>query len=248
MRSIGTTWTIAKRELAGYFASPVAYVFIIIFLLLSGFFTFMLGQFFMRDEASLSAFLMWHPWLYMFLVPAVGMRLWSEERRSGTFELLFTMPISPTQAILGKFLAGWFFLGIALALTFPILWTVSFLGSPDWGVMFTGYLGSFLTAGAFLAITSMTSAMTRNQVVSFITSLVVCLLLILAGWPPITNLILKLAPWNWLVEGAGNISVMTHFDNLQRGLIDFRDLVYFASVAAFALFGTGVILKSRRGA
>jgi ABC-2 type transport system permease protein len=248
MKSIGTTWTIAKRELAGYFASPVAYVFIIIFLLLSGFFTFMLGQFFPRGEASLSAFLMWHPWLYMFLVPAVGMRLWSEERRSGTFELLFTMPISPTQAILGKFLAGWFFLGIALMLTFPILWTVEYLGDPDWGVMIAGYLGSFLTAGAFLAIAGMTSAMTRNQVVSFITSVVICLLLILSGWPPITSLILKLAPWNWLVEGAGNISVMTHFDNLQRGLIDFRDLVYFVSLATFALFGTGVILKSRRGA
>jgi ABC-2 type transport system permease protein len=216
-------------------------VFIIIFLLLSGFFTFgtMLGSFFLYDQASLFPALRWHPWLYMFLVPAVGMRLWSEERRSGTFELLFTMPISPTQAILGKFLAGWFFLGIALVLTFPIVCTVVYLGSPDWGVMFTGYLGSFLTAGTFLAIASMTSAMTRNQVVSFITSVVVCLLLIFSGWDPITKLILKFAPWNWLVDGAGNISVMTHFDNLQRGLIDFRDLVYFAR---------GVILKSRRGA
>jgi ABC-2 type transport system permease protein len=241
-------WTIAKRELAGYFASPVAYVFIIIFLLLSGFFTFMLGQFFARGEASLGSFLMWHPWLYMFLVPAVGMRLWSEERRSGTFELLFSMPISPSQAIMGKFLAGWLFLGIALVLTFPIACTVEFLGDPDWGAMLSGYLGSFLTAGAFLAIASMTSAMTRNQVVSFITSVVICLLLILAGWPPITNLILRWAPWNWLVEGAAAISVMTHFDNLQRGLIDLRDLLYFASIAGFALFGTGVILKSRRGA
>lgn len=242
------TWTLAKRELVGYFASPVAYVFIIIFLLLSGFFTFMLGQFFLRGEASLAAFFMWHPWLYMFLVPAVGMRLWSEERRSGTFELLFTMPVSPTQAILGKFLAGWLFLGIALALTAPMVWTVEYLGSPDRGVIFCGYLGSFLTAGTFLAISSMTSAMTRNQVVSFITSVVVCLVLILAGWPPVTNLILKWAPWNWLVEAASGISVMTHFDHLQRGLVDFRDLLYFASVAAFALLGTGVILKSRRGA
>ncbi len=248
MRACMNTWTLAKRELIGYFASPVAYVFIIIFLLLSGFFTFMLGQFFPRGEASLAAFFMWHPWLYMFLVPAAGMRLWAEERRSGTFELLFTMPISPTQAILGKFLAGWLFLGIALLLTAPMAWTVEYLGSPDWGVILCGYLGSFLVAGAFLAIASMTSAMTRNQVVSFITSVVVCLILILAGWPPVTTLILKWAPTNWLVEAASAISVMTHFDNLQRGLIDFRNLLYFASLAAFALFGTGVILKGRRGA
>ena len=248
MRSCRNTWTLTKRELAGYFASPVAYVFIIIFLLSSGSFTFMLGQFFPRGEASLSAFVMWHPWLYLFLVPSVGMRLWAEERRSGTFELLFTMPISPTQAILGKFLAGWLFLGIALLLTWPIAWTVAYLGTPDWGVMLCGYLGSFLVGGTFLAIASMTSAMTRNQVISFIVSFVVCLLLILAGWPPVTNLILQWAPHNWLVEAASGLSVMTHFDNLQRGLIDVRDLLYFASVTAFALFATGVILKSRRGA
>jgi len=248
MKALRNMWTIAKRELAGYFASPVAYVFIIIFLLLSGFFTFMLGQFFARGEASLGSFLMWHPWLYMFLVPAVGMRLWAEERRSGTFELLFTMPISAGQAIVGKFLAGWLFLGIALVLTFPIVCTVNYLGDPDWGAMFAGYLGSFLTAGTFLAIASMTSAMTRNQVVSFITSVVVCLLLILSGWPPVTNLILAWAPWNWLVEAAASISVMTHFDNLQRGLIDLRDVLYFASITVFALFGTGIILRSRRGA
>lgn len=248
MRACMNTWTLAKRELVGYFASPVAYVFIIIFLLLSGFFTFMLGQFFQQGEATLAPFFNYHPVLYMFLVPAAGMRLWAEERRSGTFELLFTMPISPTQAILGKFLAGWLFLGIALLLTAPMVWTVEYLGSPDWGVVACGYLGSFLVAGTFLAIASMTSAMTRNQVVSFITSVVVCLLLILAGLPPVTNLILKWAPANWLVEAASGISVMTHFDNLQRGLVDVRNLLYFASVAAFALFGTGVILKGRRGA
>jgi ABC-2 type transport system permease protein len=248
MRGCRNTWTLAKRELVGYFASPVAYVFIIIFLVLSGAFTFMLGQFFQQGEANLLPFFMWHPWLYMFLVPAVGMRLWAEERRSGTFELLFTMPISPTQAIMGKFLAGWLFLGIALLLTAPMVWTVGFLGSPDWGVILCGYLGSFLVAGTFLAIASMTSAMTRNQVISFITSVVVCLALILSGWPPVTNLILKWASVNWLVEAASGISVMTHYDNLQRGLIDFRNLLYFASVVAFALFGTGVILKSRRGA
>src|SRR5262245_56322639 len=179
-------WTIAKRELSGYFASPVAYVFIVIFLLLNGFFTFMLGGFFERGEASLTAFFMWHPWLYLFLVPAVGMRLWSEERRSGTIELLLTMPVTPWQAIVGKFIASWIFLAIALILTFPIAWTVNYLGSPDNGVIFGSYIGSWLLAGSYLAISCMTSAMTRNQVVSFIISVVLCFLLILVGYPPVT--------------------------------------------------------------
>src|SRR4051794_29317715 len=157
MSSWGNIKTIAKRELVSYFASPVAYVFIVIFLLLSGFFTFMLGGFFERGEASLVSFFIWHPWLYLFLVPSVGMRLWSEERRQGTMELLLTMPITPWQAIVGKFLASWIFLGIALALTFPIAMTVNYLGSPDNGVILASYVGSFLMAGAYLAITSMTS-------------------------------------------------------------------------------------------
>src|SRR5689334_13976952 len=175
--AISNIKTITKRELTSYFTSPVAYVFIVIFLLLLGFFTFMLGGFFERGEASLISFFYWHPWLYLFLVPAVGMRLWSEERRQGTMELLLTMPITPWQAIVGKFLASWLFLGIALALTFPITMTVNYLGNPDNGVIFASYVGSFLMAGAYLAITSMTSAMTRNQVVSFIISVVICFLL-----------------------------------------------------------------------
>src|SRR3954462_3361669 len=158
--------TIAKREIAGYFASPVAYVFIVIFLLLCGFFTFMLGGFFERREASLMSFFIWHPWLYLFLVPAAAMRLWSEERRQGTMELLLTMPITTWQAIVGKFLASWLFLGLALALTFPVVMTVNYLGHPDNGVILSGYIGSLLMAGGYLAIGSMTSAMTRNQVVS----------------------------------------------------------------------------------
>ena len=158
--------TIAKRELRGYFSSPVAFVFIVIFLLLSGFFTFMVGGFFERGEANLQAFFAWHPWLYLFLVPAVGMRMWSEERRLGTIELLLTMPITPWQAIVGKFLASWAVVALALALTFPVVWTVNYLGSPDNGVILGGYIGSLLMAGAYLAISAMTSAMTRNQVVS----------------------------------------------------------------------------------
>jgi ABC-2 type transport system permease protein len=162
--------TIAKRELIGYFASPVAYVFIVIFLLLVGFFTFMIGGFFERGEATLMSFFLWHPWLYLFLVPSVGMRLWSEERRQGTMELLLTMPITSWQAILGKFFASWAFLGLALVLTFPIIMTVNYLGNPDNGVIFAGYIGSLLLAGSYLAISCMTSAMTRNQVISFILS------------------------------------------------------------------------------
>src|SRR5215467_8283179 len=180
--------TIAKRELAAYFTSPLAFVFIVIFLLLCGFFTFMVGGFFERGEASLSAsFFLWHPWFYLFLVPAVGMRLWAEERRVGTLELLLTMPITTWQAIVGKFLASWIFLGLALLLTFPIVITVNYLGSPDNGVIFAGYIGSWLMAGAYLAISCITSAMTRNQVVSFIVSVVLCLFLILAGFQPVID-------------------------------------------------------------
>src|SRR5206468_8071016 len=179
--------TIAKRELGAYFSSPLAYVFIVIFLLLCGFFTFFVGGFFERDQASLSAsFFLWHPWFYLFLVPAVGMRLWAEERRVGTLELLLTMPITTWQAIVGKFLASWIFLGMALLLTFPIVITVNYLGSPDNGLIFATYMGSFLMAGTYLAISCMTSAMTRNQVISFILSLVICMFLVMCGTPTVT--------------------------------------------------------------
>lgn len=236
--------TIAKRELAGYFASPVAYVFIVIFLLLCGFFTFMLGGFFERREASLVSFFLWHPWLYLFLVPAVGMRLWSEERRLGTMELLLTMPVTGFQAIVGKFLASWLFLGLALILTFPLVMTVNYLGNPDNGVIFAGYVGSFLLAGAYLAVTCVTSAITRNQVISFILSVVICLFLILAGWPPVTNL---LANWpNWMVETIAGFSVIPHFDGFQRGVLDTRDFIFFGSIMGFALFATGVIIRNIR--
>src|SRR5205809_5577453 len=167
MSAIANTRAIAKRELGGYFSSPVAYVFIVIFLLLTGFFTFMQGNFFERGQANLDSFFMWHPWLYLFLVPCVGMRLWAEERRVGTIELLLTMPITAWQAIVGKFLASWIFLGLALFLTFPVVATVRYLGHPDMGPIFCGYVGSLLLAGGYLAISCMTSAMTRNQVVSF---------------------------------------------------------------------------------
>ncbi len=185
MNAVANIKTIAKRELGAYFSSPIAYVFIVIFLLLCGFFTFFVrsgyGTFFKPGDASLTTFFQWHPWFYLFLVPAVGMRLWAEERRVGTLELLLTMPVTPWQAIVGKFLASWLFLGMALALTFPLWITTNYLGQPDNGVIFAGYVGSWLMAGAYLAISCVTSAMTRSQVVSFIIAVVVCLFLILAG-------------------------------------------------------------------
>ena len=237
--------TIAKRELGAYFSSPLAYVFIVIFLLLCGFFTFMVGGFFERGEASLSAsFFLWHPWFYLFLVPAVGMRLWAEERRVGTIELLLTMPITAWQAIVGKFLASWIFLGLALLLTFPIVITVNYLGSPDNGVILCGFIGSWLMAGAYLAISCITSAMTRNQVVSFIISVVICLFLILAGFPPVTRMLEGLAPR--LVDLITSFSVITHFDGFQKGVLDSRDVLFFLSVMGFSLFSTSVILRGHR--
>jgi ABC-2 type transport system permease protein len=237
--------TIVKRELGAYFGSPVAYVFLVIFLLLTGFFTFTAGNFFERGEASLAAFFGWHPWLYLVLVPAVGMRLWAEERRSGTLELLFTMPIATWQAILAKFLASWIFIALALALTFPAIITVNVLGEPDNGVIAAGYLGSFFLAGAYLAITCMTSAMTRNQVVAFILSVVLCLFLVLAGFNPVTDLMVRWAS-PAVVDTVAAFSVVTHYDGFQRGVIDLRDLLFFLSVIGFALFATGVILRGHR--
>jgi ABC-2 type transport system permease protein len=237
--------TIAKRELVSYFTSPVAYVFLVIFLLMTGFFTFTAGAFFERGEASLGAFFAWHPWVYLVLVPAVGMRLWSEERRSGTIELLLTMPITPWQAILGKFFASWVFLAIALALTFPVIITVNVLGNPDNGMIFAGYLGSLFLAGAYLAITCMTSALTRNQVIAFILSVVACLFLILAGFNPVTDLLVRWAS-PAVVETVAAFSVITHFDGFQKGVIDLKDLAFFVSVIGFALFATGVVIRGHR--
>jgi ABC-2 type transport system permease protein len=246
MNSISNIKAITKRELAGYFSSPVAYVFIVIFLLLMGFFTFMAGGFFERGQASLdNSFFMWHPWLYLFLVPAVGMRLWAEERRVGTLELLLTLPITAWQAIVGKFLASWLFLLLALFLTFPVVITINYLGSPDNGVIFAGYVGSFLMAGAYLAISCMTSAMTRNQVVSFILSVVACLFLVLCGFPPVTNLLTRM-DWPWLVNTVAAFSVITHFEYFTKGVLDSRDVIFFLSVIGFSLFTTGVIIRSHR--
>jgi ABC-2 type transport system permease protein len=236
---------IMKRELGSYFSSPIAYVFLVIFLLLAGFFTFTIGNFFERGEASLVSFFTWHPWLYLFLVPAVGMRLWSEERRLGTMELLLTMPVTTWQAIVGKFLASWVFLALALALTFPVVVTVNYMGDPDNGIILSGYVGSLLLSGTYLAVSCMTSAMTRNQVISFIVSVVICLFLILAGYTPVTDLLTRWAS-PAVVSVIAGFSVMTHFEGFQRGVLDSRDLIFFASVMGFALFTTGVIIRNQR--
>ena len=242
MKSI---WTITKRELAGYFNSPVAYVFLVIFLLLTAAFRFLIGQFMDRNQATLQAFFMWHPWIYLFLVPAVGMRLWSEERRQGTMELLLTLPISLWHCIIGKFLASWIFLTLALVMTFPIWITVNYLGNPDNSVIVASYIGSFFLAGAYLSITSMTSALTRNQVISFILSVVICLFLVLCGWPPVTDVVETLAPRS-IVEFVAAFSVMPGIEQFNNGQIDSRTVIYFLSVIGFPLFATSVIIRGLR--
>ncbi len=243
--SLANVTAIFKRELFGYFGSAVAYVFIVIFLLLLGFFTFYISNFFELGQADLRAFFQWHPWVFMFLIPAVAMRLWAEERRMGTIELILTFPVTVWEAILGKFLAAWIFVGTALALTFPMVITVSYLGNPDLGATLCAYIGSFLMAGAFLSVGSMTSAITRSQVVSFIVAIVICLFFILAGYPPVIRMLSGWAPV-WLVNIVSNSSFLTHFLSIERGVLDLRDLFYYLSVIAFMLFVNGVIIQNRR--
>ncbi len=236
---------IFKREFTAYFGSPVAYVFIAIFLLLLGFFTFYLSNFFEMGQADLQAFFQWHPWVYMFLIPAVAMRLWAEERRMGTVELLLTYPLTVWETIIGKFLAAWAFIGIALLLTFPMVLTVIYLGDPDMGAIFCGYLGSFFMAGAFLSVGGMTSSLTRSQVISFILAVVICLFFILAGFPPVTEVLSGWAP-RWLISTVSGLSFFSHFVAMQRGVLDLRDVVYFLSVVFFMLFATATIIQTRR--
>lgn len=235
-------WVICKRELFGYFATPIAYVFIIIFLFLSGVFTFYLGSFFERGQADLIPFFGFHPWLYLFLIPALTMRLWAEERRSGTIELLLTMPVTMLQAVLGKFFATWIFTTVALALTFPMWITVNLLGSPDNGVIFAAYLGSVLLAGAFIAIGGCISALTRNQVIAFVVSVVVCLMFVMSGFPLVLDFFSGWAP-DVVVETISSFSFLTHFDAISKGVLDLRDLVFFVSFIALWLFANAVLVE-----
>jgi ABC-2 type transport system permease protein len=234
-----------KRELHSYFATPVAYVFIVIFLMLMGVFTFYLGGFYERGQADLRPFFDFHPWLYLFLVPAIAMRLWAEERKSGTVELLMTLPISPLQAVLGKFLAAWAFTGIALALTVPIWVTVNYLGDPDNGVIVAAYIGSLLMAGGFLAIGSCLSALTRNQVIAFVITVVACFGFLLAGFPLVLDTVSGWAP-QFLVDGIASLSFLTHFADISRGVIDLRDLIYFGLVISAFLWANVIVLQWRQ--
>ena len=243
--------SVFKREFRGYFATPVAYVFIVIFLFLTGLFTFNVSRFFdPRDptggQADLRPFFSWHPWLYLFLIPAVAMRLWSEERKGGTVELLLTLPITGTQAIVGKFLAAWAFIGIALALTFPMVLTLLYLcDNPDMGPIFTGYMGSFLMAGAYLAIGECISALAKNQVVSFIISSVVCLLLVLAGYSVVQEFFRSWAS-AWFCDAISSVSFLTHFDTMVKGLVPVSGLVFFASLIVGWLAACGVVLEVKK--
>jgi len=236
---------IFRRELASYFATPVAFVFIVIFLLMAGAFTFYLGNFYEREIADLQSFFQFHPWLYLFLVPAIGMRLWAEERKSGTVELLLTLPVTATEAVLAKFLAAWIFVGLALALTFPIWLTVNALGDPDNGVIVAGYLGSWLMAGGFLAISACISALTRNQVVAFIISVVVCFGFLLSGLPMVLDVFRGWLP-QAVVDAVANLSFLGHFNSISRGVIDLRDLVYFALVIGFWLTANRILVEIKK--
>ena len=237
---------IFERELYSYFRSPVAYVFIIVFLMASTSCTFFLGGFYESQQASLEIFFLFHPWLYLFLIPAVGMRLWAEERQARTDELLLTFPIHPFSAVLGKFLAGWIFIGLALLLTFPMIITVNYLGQPDPGPIFTGYLGSFLMAGAYLAISICTSALTKNQVISFVLSVVFCLILVLLGWGVLNESLNNLFPV-WIADLISQFSFTTHFDAIKRGVIDFADVTYFCSIIGIMLLLNVRIITTSEG-
>lgn len=234
-----------RREFASYFATPLAAVFLVIFLALAGAFTFHLGGFFEAGQADLQPFFRFHPWLYLLLAPAVAMRLWAEERKAGTLELLLTLPLTLWQAVLGKFLAAWAFLGLALALTFPMWVTVAWLGSPDHGVILAGYLGSWLMAGAFLAVGSALSAATRSQVVAFVLTVVVCLLLLLAGYPLALDLVRGWAPQP-LVDAIAGLSFLSHFSAISRGVLDLRDVVFFLLSIAAWLAATVLVIDMKK--
>jgi ABC-2 type transport system permease protein len=245
--SLCRIWVVAKREFAGYFATPIAMVFLMIFVALTGAFAFYVGGFFERGQADLSAFFLYHPWLYLLLVPAIGMRLWAEERKAGTIELLMTLPVSTWETVVGKFLAAWAFIGLALVLTFPIWITVNVLGSPDNGVIFASYLGSFLMAGAYLAVASCISALTKNQVIAFIIAATVCFLLVMSGLELVQNVFRSWAP-EALVSAIGSLSFLSHFENISRGMLDLPAVVFYVSLIVFALFANKIIIDQRKAA
>ena len=239
-------FAIYKREFGAYFATPVAYVFIVIFLILTGIFTFYIGGFYGRGQADLEPFFQFHPWLYMFLIPAISMGLWSEERKVGTLEMLLTLPIPLGVAVLAKFLAAWTFTALSLAGTFPMWLTVNYLGNPDNTVIIASYFGSLLMAGGFLAIGACISALTKNQVIAFVVSFLVCLLFNLSGFPIVIDLFSGWAPQT-IVEVISSFSFLTHFNSILRGVIDLRDIIYFISLIAFWLYGNVLAIELTKG-
>ncbi|MEX2217605.1 MAG: ABC transporter permease subunit [Phycisphaerales bacterium] len=244
--ALSNTGPVFRRELAGYFVTPVAYVFIVIFLFTTGLFSFQLGEFFERGQADLRPFFDFHPWLYLFLIPAISMRLWAEERKQGTLELLLTLPIPLPAAVAGKFLAAWAFTGIALALTFPMWITVNYLGDPDNGVIIAAYIGSFLMAGGFLAVGQCISAVTKNQVIAFVVTVVACFGLLISGYPPVMAFIKGWAGQP-VVDAVASFSFLTRFESISKGVIDLRDLIYFGSLIVLFLFANGLIVELKKG-
>lgn len=242
MRNI---WIICKRELGSYFSTPIAYVFIVVFLLISGVATFYIGNFFARGQADLVPFFNFHPWLYMLFIPSISMRLWAEERKSGSIELLFTLPVTTWQAICGKYLAAFIFTAIALMLTFPLWIAVNYLGQPDNGVILASYIGSLLMSGGFLALGSAISALTKNQVIAFVLSLVACLAMNLMGFPILVDQIRAFTP-EIVVNTLSGFSFLTNFDAISRGLLEVRSIIYFATLIVFSLFANAVIIETKR--
>jgi ABC-2 type transport system permease protein len=245
--TLSTAYIIAKREFASYFSTPLAAVFLTIFVAATGAFAFYIGGFFDRGQANLYAFFAYHPWLYLLLVPAVAMRLWAEERKSGTIELLMTLPISPAEAILGKFAAAWAFIAIALVLTFPMWITVNVLGDPDNGVIAASYLGSFLLAGGFLAIGAFISALTKNQVIAFIIAAAVCFLFVTSGMEIVQSTLRAWTP-RLVSDAVSSMSFLSHYEEITRGVVSLDTLVFFASLIAFALFANAIAVSQKKSA
>ena len=237
--------SIYKREFTSYFVTPVAYVFIVIFLFMTGVFTFYLGAFYESNQADLEPFFRFHPWLYLFLIPAISMRLWSDEQKSGTIELLMTLPVSITDTVVAKYLAAWSFTAIALSLTFPMWITVNYLGNPDNTVVLASYIGSLIMAGGFLAIGSCISALTKSQVIAFVISVVICFMFILSGFPMVLDLFEDWAP-QAVIDAIASFSFLTHFTSIKKGVIDIRDVIYFAALITFWLYVNVVIIENKK--
>ncbi len=242
---MNATNIIFRRELAAYFATPLAYIFIVIFLVLTGVFTFYLGNFFGRGQADLQSFFTFHPWLYLFLIPAISMRIWAEERKAGSIELLLTLPIRMSQAVWGKFLAAWAFIAIALAGTLPMWLTVNYLGSPDNGVILAAYIGSLLMAGAYLAVGICISACTKSQVIAFVVSLMVCFLFTLAGFPLVLDMFSAWLP-DGITRAVASLSFLTHFQAITRGVIDLRDLIFFCAFIVAWLYASAIVIDLKK--